>query len=88
MSAIDLYSPAATSTAPLEKVFAITPDPTAELAYVTRAICVGVAGAVEVVMVDGTTAVVPALQPGVLYPIRVKQVVTAGTTATSIIGFV
>ena len=48
MSAIDLYAPAATSTAPLEKVFAITPDPTAELAYVTRAICVGVAGAVEV----------------------------------------
>jgi hypothetical protein len=88
MPAVNLYGPSTNSSTPLEKVFSITPHPTDELPFVTRAISVGTAGAVEVVMVDDSTATIPALQPGVLYPLRVKRVVSAGTVATLIIGYV
>lgn len=49
-----------------------------------RAIMVGVAGNVKVTMVDGSVGVLPALQPGVIYPVIASLIWKTGTTATSV----
>lgn len=57
------------------------------LAKPCRSIMVGVAGDVAVVMADGGAGTVPALNPGVMYPISAKTIVKTGTTATGIRAF-
>lgn len=54
------------------------------LAVPCRGIMVGVSGDVAVTMVDGSTGVLPALNPGTLYPIAVKSFTHTGTTASGI----
>ena len=85
MSATDLF--AGFTTSPLaapENLASVTPDDNADLAFVTRALMVTEAGDVEVVMLGGQQDVIPALQPGVMYPARVCRVLATGTTATGI----
>lgn len=73
-------------TSPLNNAEAITPHATNELTTVTRALYVGVAGDVAVVMADGTAVTFVGMLAGVVYPLRVKAVRVTGTTATDLIG--
>lgn len=60
---------------------------TVELNYVTRGVSFGVAGDIKVVTQGGETVTIPsgALVAGVIHPIRIKQIYSTGTTATSIV---
>jgi hypothetical protein len=71
---------------PLVGGFAVTPA-AADLPVVTRALMVGGAGDIAVVLRNGDQITVPGLQPGAVYPLRVARVLAAGTTATGIVGF-
>ncbi len=87
MAAIDKYAAnSADLVVPITGAFSVTPHDSNELTHVTRAICVAAAGDVAVVMHDGSTITLPALQAGVFYPIRVRTIKATGTTATGIIG--
>jgi hypothetical protein len=46
---------------------------------------VAIGGDVRVTLVSGQTVTLPALAPSVLYPVRVKRVWAAGTTAAGIV---
>ena len=70
---------------PAEHAFSITTGP-GNLEHVTRAIYVGVAGDIHVLMVGGQEITFLNLAAGILHPIRVQRVMTTGTTATDIIG--
>jgi hypothetical protein len=70
---------------PLVGGFAVTPS-VADLPFVTRAIMVGGAGDVAVVLRNGDQITLPGLLPGAVYPLRVTRVLIAGTTATGIVG--
>lgn len=65
---------------------AITPHADNDLAITTRAIYVGGAGNLAVIMAGGTTLTFVGLAAGTLLPIRAKRVLVSGTTATSLIG--
>ncbi|MEX0279694.1 MAG: hypothetical protein AB3N13_00740 [Arenibacterium sp.] len=73
-------------TAPATKAEVIAPDDANELAYFTRAIYVGSSGNLSVVMLSGDTVTLSNIQSGVIYPIRVRQVLSTGTTAAGIVG--
>lgn len=46
---------------------------------------VGVAGDVKVTFIDGTSVVLPALNPGTIYAVNITKIWKVGTTATSIV---
>lgn len=66
--------------------FAITPSDGSELEAATRGIWVGGAGAVKVVLTGGDTVTLSGVTAGTLLPIRAKQVLSTGTTATLLVG--
>ena len=63
----------------------VTPHDTTELTTVARALYVGVAGDVAVLMNDDSTATFVGVAAGSFLPIRVKRVNSTNTTATSIV---
>lgn len=67
--------------------FAITKSDTDELPSVTRAIFVGGAGNMVVVMADGSELTITGIAAGSWLPLRVKQVKSTSTTATNMAGF-
>jgi hypothetical protein len=71
--------------APLEDGFAITPHASDELTYLTRAIWVGGAGNLDVVLLSGAEVSIDAVPAGTLLPIRVKAVRNS-STATLLVG--
>lgn len=71
---------------PITSGFDITPDDAANLQSIPRAVMVAGSGDLAVEWEDGTQVVLPALQPGAMYPVRPKKVLTTGTTATGIVG--
>lgn len=73
-------------TSPAEGVLSIAPNDALDLDKIPRVLMVATVGNVAVVMKDGTSGVLPGLQPGVPYPVRVKRVLASGTTATGIVG--
>ncbi|HVH02474.1 MAG TPA: hypothetical protein VM891_05915 [Amaricoccus sp.] len=73
-------------TAPPEQGVAVVPSDTAELAAVTRALYVGGAGDLAVVMAGGGEVVLAAVPAGTLLPMRVTRVRATGTTATRVVG--
>lgn len=75
-------------TGPICGGFAIVPDDATDVAQVTRAIMVSVAGNVSVVLKSGDAVTLPNLMAGVVYPFRVARVLDTGTTATGIKGLV
>lgn len=85
-----IYSPTAVDLdTPAVRAFSITPNDGADLPEVVRALYVGGAGDISVILVGDSSAVVLVAVPvGSLLPIRVKRVRATGTTATSIIGLV
>ena len=72
-------------TSPGIDAFSITPS-SADLPQVTRALYVGSAGDVRVELVSGAEIKFKAMQPGMLYPLRIRKVLVNGTTAGSLIG--
>lgn len=54
------------------------------LAVPCRAIMVGVSGDVKVTMIDGSVGVLPALNPGIMYPVAATLIWKVGSTATGI----
>ena len=71
---------------PATGLITIVPDDNADLTIMPRALMVGTAGDVAVIMKDGTLGTLPALQPGVPYPVRVSRVLATDTSATGIVG--
>lgn len=66
-------------------VAAVTPGTTT---VEFRALYIGGAGNVAVTMEDGSTATFTAVPVGTVLTIRVKQVLSVGTTATNILGLI
>lgn len=87
MPATDAYANSKGLTASADHAFTITPHATDALDQVTRAIYVGGAGDVEVVLRGDTAAVVfSAVPAGTLLPVRANRVVSTNTTATALVG--
>lgn len=70
---------------PARDGFEITPDDSADLPYVTRAIYVGREGAVRVTMVSGSVITLSNVPAGTLLPLRVTRVHVTATTALDLI---
>lgn len=72
-------------TAPATRAAPITPHDTNDLTFVTRAIYVGGAGDLSVIMRAGDTVTFADVPAGTLLPIRVSRVLVA-TSATNVVG--
>lgn len=73
-------------SSPGTKLVALTPNDGADLATVSRALWVGVAGNVALVAADDSAAVtLIAVAAGTLLPIRCKRLMSTNTTASSIV---
>jgi hypothetical protein len=72
------------ATGPITGVVAATLSNTNEEAVEARALYVGAAGNVVVLLHDGTEVTLTALAAGVWHPIRVRRVNTTNTTATGV----
>lgn len=70
---------------PADGAFAIVPSDTNELAQVTRAIYVGGAGNIRVLMANGNEVTFSNLSAGTLYPFRLRKVFATGGTSVSLL---
>lgn len=73
---------------PASDAVSVTPNDSADLAIVSRALYVGGAGNVTVVMEDGEpgdTVVFSDVKSSTVLPIAVRRVMATGTTATAIV---
>lgn len=87
MPAIDAHGQTSEGlTGPADDAEAITPHDVNELQHITRALYVGGAGAVVVVMRNGAQVTLSGVGAGTLLPIRIKQVRATGTTASGLVG--
>lgn len=80
------YQPGLSS--PVQGGFDINPSDGSDLAQVTRAVMVSVAGDLAVTLKNGDSITLPGLTPGVIYPVRASQIHSTGTTATGIKGLI
>lgn len=78
----------ASITGPAFHGFAVTPNDGAELAEITRALYVGTAGALHVLLASGADVTFAGVAGGTILPIRVRKVLSTGTTGSSIVGLV
>jgi hypothetical protein len=69
---------------PASNAVAVTPSDGTDLTYTSRALFVGGAGNVAVIMAGGQTVTFTGVTAGALLPIRVSRVLSTGTTATTI----
>ena len=69
---------------PVSNLAIVTPSDAADLAFVSRAVWLGVGGALRVTTLGGQTVTTPALAAGVPHPIRAARIWATGTTATGI----
>ena len=72
-------------TSPVTDGESVTPSDATELSKVSRAIYVGVGGDLKYVTIDGTTLSKKNIASGLSHPMRVRQILATGTTATDII---
>ena len=72
-------------SSPASHGFNVTPSDAAPLPETSRALYVGSGGALAVRMLSGETISFSGLNGGTLLPIRVTQVLAAGTTAAAIV---
>lgn len=76
-----------TLESPASSGFAITPDDETDVTNTTRAIYVGSAGDVAVILDDDETAITfGGVSAGLILPVRVRRVLATGTTASGILG--
>ena len=86
MPATDNYATfQANLEAPYERGEAATPHDTNELTLASRAIYVGGAGALALVLVSGDAVTLSGVPAGTMLRVRAKQVKSTGTTATNIV---
>jgi hypothetical protein len=71
---------------PGEGGFAITPNDNADLSRVTRKLYVGTQGDIQVTLANDDTIIFPALAAGIFHRLRVKRVLSTGTSASGIVG--
>lgn len=76
------------ASGPIEGGFSITPNDSANLPEVTRALYIGEGGSLRCTTNDGQTLTFSGLMPGTLLPIRATRVHASGTTATAVLGLV
>lgn len=77
-----------TAANPASKAYAVTPNDGADISFVSRAIWVGSAGNLRVMMADqypSEPVTFVAVAAGTLLPIRVRRVYSTGTTAGNIL---
>lgn len=72
-------------TSPADNLIAITPSDSTDLAQDSRAIYVGGAGNLVVTPAAGGSNVTLAVVAGSILPIRVRRVLSTGTTATGLV---
>jgi hypothetical protein len=73
------------AAAPFQNAAAVTPSNSVALAATTRALYVGGAGTLTVIMAAGQTVEFLAVPAGTTLPIAATQVMSTGTSATSIV---
>jgi len=73
-------------TAPATRPETITPSDAVELIRATRALYVGQTGNVRVKTTSGDIITFANMLGGILYPVRVVQVFSTGTTASDLVG--
>lgn len=71
---------------PVENAFAITPSDVTDLSYKTRGILSATDGVLDVTMAGGQRVSIT-VAGGVIHPLAVIKVWSAGTTGTLIVGF-
>lgn len=71
---------------PAAHAFAVTPSDSTDVAETTRALYVGIGGAVAAVMASGASVTFGAVASGTVLPVRVTRVLATGTTASAILG--
>jgi len=80
-------SVAADLSSPASRGVAITPSDITDLPAGVRALWVGGAGDISVILADDTDPVtLSAIPPGTLLPLMVRRVRATNTTATNIVG--
>ncbi|MDB5539302.1 MAG: hypothetical protein JWQ89_1029 [Devosia sp.] len=72
--------------APARRGFQITPNDATDFTAETRAIYIGSAGDLVVVLVSGDEVSFVGLSGGALLPVRARRVKSTGTTATHLVG--
>lgn len=82
--AVDLSNRSNNVVDPASNAAAVTPNDSTDLTYTSRALFVGGAGNVAVIMAGGQTVTFTGVTAGFLLPIRVSRVLSTGTTATTI----
>jgi hypothetical protein len=73
---------------PAKRLRAITPHDTNELAFVPKALFVGVGGTISLIAQEDTAAVSLTVLSGAIIPVRAKIVKTTGTTASGIVAMI
>jgi hypothetical protein len=73
-------------TSPASAAEAITPSDDTALSHTTRGVFVGQGGDVTLRLISGDVVTLSNLQSGIIYPLRVDQVMATGTTATALVG--
>lgn len=75
-----------TLDSPARSGAALTPDDTADLGVVTRAVYVGGGGSLAVELADGASVSFAGVPAGAILPVRIKRLMATGTTASGIVG--
>lgn len=86
MSDFDLATPVRTLADPAGDAFPVTPSDTAIIP--SRALYVGASGDVAVVTAAGNQVVFAGVPDGSIIPVRVRKVLSTGTTATGIVSLI
>lgn len=82
-----VMSVAADLSSPASRGVAITPSDTTDLPVGVRAVWVGGAGAISVILADDANPItLSAVPAGTLLPIMARRVRATGTTATLLVG--
>ena len=82
----EFFSVPDTQTGQAQNLTSLVPSDAADIAFVSKAIYVGIGGNLAVIAEDDTVAVTLAnVQSGTILPIRVRRVMATNTTASSIV---
>ena len=73
------------NTSPATIAEAVTPSDSTDLTNVSRALWVGGAGNISVIMANGSTVLFSGIAAGTMLPLRVSRVRSTSTTATLIV---
>jgi hypothetical protein len=73
------------NTSPATIAEAVTPSDSADLTNVSRALWIGGAGNISVIMANGSTVLFSGIAAGTMLPLRVSRVRSTSTTATLIV---